>query len=92
MTVTGIIQDAVYLTALYVLANIWVTVPERPIAGTPGAAAAATCTRAEEVPSVLNGHVPSYLAPTDNPNLMSITKLYRIPHEAAVGGAQTMCP
>lgn len=92
LTVTGVIRDPVYLTAPYVLANVWRTVPDQPIEGTAGAATPATCTPAEEVPSVLNGHVPSYLTPADNPNLLSISKLYRIPQEATLGDAQTMYP
>lgn len=92
LTVTGVIQDPVYLTAPYVLANAWINDPSQPLDGAMGAASPATCMPEEEVPSVLNGHVPSYLTPQDNPSFMYVTQLYNIPHEAALGGAQTMYP
>jgi hypothetical protein len=91
LTVTGIIEDPVYLTEPYVLANTWADDPTRALAG-PGVASPATCLPEEEVVSVLNGHVPSYLTAQDNPSLDYVTRLYNIPHATALGGAETMYP
>jgi hypothetical protein len=90
LTITGVVQDPVYLTAPYVLAGLWVYDPKGNV-GTPGNDPAA-CTPEEEVTEDLNGNVPSYMAVANNPNLDYMTRLYHIPHQAAMGGAQTMYP
>jgi hypothetical protein len=90
LTITGVIQDPVYLTAPYVLAGLWVYDPKGNVS-TAGNDPAA-CTPEEEVTEDLNGHVPSYMAAANNPNLDYMTRLYHIPHQAAMGGAQTMYP
>ncbi len=91
LTITGMIQDPVYLTEPYVLANTWLDDPSRSLSA-PGASNPQVCFPEEEVVSVLNGQVPTYLTPQDNPSLMYVTRLYNIPHDAALGGAQTMYP
>jgi hypothetical protein len=91
LTITGVIQDPVYLTEPYVLANAWEDDPTMPLTG-PGGAAPQVCLPEEEVVGVLNGNVPTYLTPQDNPSLMYVTRLYNIPHETALGGAETMYP
>jgi hypothetical protein len=92
LTITGVIQDPVFLTAPYVLTNVFAISPNQGISAANGATLPATCMPAEEVPSTLNGNVPSYLSADKNPNLNTVSSLYRIPQEAALGGEQTMYP
>lgn len=92
LTVTGVIQDPVFLTAPYVLTNVFSALPNQGFGSAIGASMPATCMPAEEVPSTLNGQVPSYLTPDKNPNLNTVTSLYNIPQESALGGKQTMFP
>jgi hypothetical protein len=93
LLVTGVIRDPVYLTAPYVLSNVYsfdtARSPNAIIVGgpTPG-----SCTPAEEVLTVLNGQVPTYLTPQDNPNLLSVSKSYGLPQSAVLGGEKTMYP
>jgi hypothetical protein len=93
LLVTGVILDPVYLTAPYVLSNVYkfdtATSPDAVIIGGPNPG---TCTPTEEVLSVLNGHVPTYLTPQDNPSLLSVSKTYGLPQAAVLGGEKTMYP
>jgi hypothetical protein len=86
LTVTVMIQDPVNLTAPYVMARTWrySTAPPR--------VRPSLCSPAEELSNLKDGHVPSYLTPNENPNLFFMSKYYNIPHEAALGGEQTMFP
>jgi hypothetical protein len=90
LSITGVIQDPVFLTAPYVLTQLFQRT--QTLNGAVGAAQPSNCLPAEEVDSVLNGHVPSYLTPADNPSLNAVNKLYHIPSEATLGGEQTMYP
>jgi hypothetical protein len=92
LTITGVIQDPVFLTAPYVLTNVFSALPNQGFGAAIGASLPATCMPAEEVPSTLNGNVPSYLSPDKNSNLNTVSSLYGIPQEAAFGGEQTMYP
>jgi hypothetical protein len=92
LTITGVIQDPVFLTAPYVLTNVFSALPNQGFGSAIGASLPATCMPAEEVPSVLNGKVPSYLSPDLNPNLNTVSSLYNIPRESTLGGEQTMYP
>lgn len=93
LLVTGVIRDPVYLSAPYVLSNVFkFDAGLSPVAITIGGPNAGTCTPAEEVLTVLNGHVPSYLTPQDNPNLLSVSKIYGLPQAAVLGGEKTMYP
>lgn len=92
LSITAIIEDPVYLTAPYVLTHVFTQAPNQAISEAAGATAVANCMPAEELPSTLNGRVPSYLSPADNPSLNVVSKTYHIPQEAAFGGAQTMYP
>lgn len=87
LSITGVVQDPVYLTAPYVLTGIWVNDPkyrwfdpERKDS---------TC--APEEPGAGVNAVPHYLEPPQE-SLMYATTHYGIPHEAALGGEQTMYP
>ena len=90
LTITGVVQDPVYLTAPYVLAGMWIYDPHGNV-NTAGNQPAA-CIPEEEVASEQGATVPSYMALSENPNFDYMTRLYHIPHEAAMGGAETMYP
>ena len=95
MTVTGIVQDPVYLTAPWILSEILSYNPNVQVSTDKCSYSCpdpATCAPEEEVPDVLNGHVPTYVVPSANPTLNYMTTQYGIPHVAALGGAQTMYP
>jgi hypothetical protein len=92
LLITGVIRDPVYLTAPYVLSNVFRFDAGTPINAVTGATNPPACTPAEEVLSVLNGHVPTYLTPQDNPNLLSMKNSYGLPQEAVLGGEKTMYP
>jgi hypothetical protein len=92
LLITGVIRDPVYLTAPYVLSNVFRFDAGTPINAVTGATNPSACTPAEEVLSVLSGHVPTYLTPQDNPNLLSVSKAYGLPQAAVLGGEKTMYP
>lgn len=92
LLITGVIRDPVYLTAPYVLSNVFRFDAGTPLNAVIGATIPSACTPAEEVLSVLNGHVPTYLTPQDNPNLLSVSKIYGLPQAAVLGGEKTMYP
>ncbi len=89
LSITGIMQDPVYLTAPYVLTGIWWNDPsyrwfdpERKDS---------TCTPEESGSGGGIDAVPSYLSPAPDA-LMYETTHYGIPQDAVAGGAQTMYP
>ena len=83
MTLTLVMEDPVYLTEPYVLTRSYMLTP------TPVATAGPPCIPGDE--GVESGRVPHYL-PGKNPYVDEMTKVYNIPREAAMGGAQTMYP
>jgi hypothetical protein len=87
LTVFGVLQDPVYLSAPYVLSNSFVYDATAPVSDPP-----ATCTPQEELPELNDGHIPSYLSAEANPSLMYETQQFAIPHQAALGGPETMLP
>jgi len=92
LLITAVIRDPVNLAAPYVLSTVFKADASRPMDFVLGATSPSTCMPGETVQSVLNGNVPSYLTPEDNPSLMGMTTTYNIPHAAALGGPQTMYP
>lgn len=83
MTLTGRVDDPVYLTEPLYVSKEWTSSTNQPNR------ASVPCTVAfEGVPS---GKVPHYL-PGQNPNIEEMTKLWGIPVEAVKGGAETMYP
>lgn len=94
LTVTGVIQDPVYLAAPYVLVSQAVhDAHSNDITGPPNIGnVAQTCQPGEEVSTVLNGHVPNYVVESENPMLNYVTEHYHIPHEAVTGGPETIYP
>lgn len=90
LTITGVIQDPVYLTAPYVLSGLWTFAPEAAVQDPPDMVAA--CTPEEEIASLGTTTAPVYLTPQENKNLMFETERYGIPHSTALGGEATMDP
>ncbi len=87
MTVTSVVNDPAYLTFPYVLSTVYTTSSALPVRNADDRDA--TCTPEEEVPA--DSPSPTFLT-TPEATLMFETKNYGIPHEAALGGAQTMYP
>ena len=83
LTVALFMDDPVYLTEPYVVTRSYnLSVNPVAIGGPP-------CIVGDE--GVEPGRVPHYL-PGQNPMVNEMTKLYGIPEEAAMGGAETMYP
>jgi len=83
LTLVLVEEDPVYLTEPYVITRTYVLTP-RPIS--PGGP---PCIIGYE--GVPEGKVPHYL-PDKNPFVNEMDKIYHIPPEAALGGADTMYP
>jgi hypothetical protein len=83
LTIVAIMDDPVYLTEPYILTRSY-QLSQNPVAigGPP-------CIVGDE--GVEEGRVPHYL-PGENPFTNEMTKIYGIPVEAAMGGAETMYP
>ena len=87
LTITAIIEAPVYLTARHVLSRSWQLDPTSNLAPVP-----APCVPEAELPGLQgDGDVPHYL-PGKNPFVEDVTKMYNIPVEAVLGGAETMYP
>jgi hypothetical protein len=89
LTIVGITDDPVYLTEPFILTRTWRLDPSVQIAPTPS-----PCSPAVEVARLSGGAdeaVPHYL-PDRNPFTDEVTKMYRIPAEAVLGGAEAMYP
>ncbi|PWU03508.1 MAG: hypothetical protein C5B51_19005 [Terriglobia bacterium] len=83
LTLASEIVDPIYLTEPYYITRTFVSNPAGMSIGGP------PCIIGDE--GVPVGTVPHYL-PGKNPFLDEMTKLYGIPREAALGGAETMYP
>ncbi|MEQ1574688.1 MAG: hypothetical protein ABL993_10630 [Vicinamibacterales bacterium] len=87
LTITELIEDPVYLTQPFVISRSWQLDPGANISPVP-----APCTPEAELAELKgDGSVPHYL-PGKNPFVSEVTKLYNIPLEAVLGGAETMFP
>jgi hypothetical protein len=88
LTIIGITEDPVYLTEPFVLSRSWQLDPTVQIPPTP-----AECTPVVELARLSGDDVtiPHYL-PERNPFTGEVTKMYHIPVEAVLGGAETMYP
>jgi hypothetical protein len=84
LTVTASVEDPIYLTEPIHWTRMFQWDPQAPIAS-----AGPPCTEVDE--GVPEGSVPHYL-PGKNPFIDEMTKLYNIPVEAVLGGAETMYP
>ena len=83
LTVLEIIEDPVYLTEPEMISKSFQPDPN------PMSPVGPPCVAGYE--GVPEGKVPHYL-PGTNPSIDELTKLYGIPREATLGGAETMYP
>ena len=88
LSITEILEDPIYLTEPYVISRSWQLDPKMRMSSTPP-----PCSPQAEVPSLPgdDGSVPHYL-PGENPFVNEMTKMYNIPAEAVMGGAETAYP
>src|SRR5262245_27023639 len=87
LTVTGILEDPVYLAAPYVLTEIF------RLTTTPNSFPLTACEPIEELP-ILHEN-PAFVAhylPGQHPAMKEVTERYNIPLDAVVGGPETMYP
>ena len=86
LTVVGILEDPVYLTEPVIFSRTFQFNPNLNVAtvGPP-------CVVEGELPDIKEGAVPHYL-PGKHPFLSEMSRLYNIPSDVAMGGAQTMYP
>jgi hypothetical protein len=85
LTVTGRVDDPVYLTAPLYVSKEWTPAP----GGAPRNRAVPPCTITFE--GISEGQVQRFL-PGQNPNVDEMTKLWGIPAKAVAGGEETMYP
>jgi hypothetical protein len=87
LTVTGILEDPVYLAEPYVLTQIF------RLTTNPNSFPLTACEPIEELPRLHENPalVPHYL-PGKHPALNEMTQRYNIPLEAVLGGPETMYP
>jgi hypothetical protein len=87
LTITAMLNDPIYLTQPYVVSRSFRLDPRANIRTTQGA-----CEPINEVPGIdAAGVVPHYL-PGRNPFVDELSKIYHIPVQAVLGGAETMYP
>ena len=86
LTVVGVLDDPVYLTEPHILSRTFQNNPNLtvPTFGPP-------CIVEGELPDVKEGTVPHYL-PGKHPFPNEMSRLYNIPADVAMGGAETMYP
>ncbi len=87
LTITGILDDPVYLTRPHIVSRSWQLNPRanfNPVGG--------LCTPEAEVASLQgDGVVPHYL-PGENPFAAEMARRYNLPAQALLGGEETMYP
>jgi hypothetical protein len=88
LTITGIIQDPVYLTEPWVQAREFVATHNPPDAGLHYQY---PCMQVDEVPELGRGVVPFFL-PGKNPSTNDMTKRFHVPLDAAEGNPAAMYP
>ena len=86
LTVVGILEDPIYLTEPHILSRTFQSNPNLTIA-----AVGPPCGVEGELPDVKEGTVPHYL-PGKHPFPNEMLRLYNIPTDVAMGGAETMYP
>lgn len=87
LTLTGILEDPVYLAEPFVLTEIFVLDPNANVLPLTA------CEPIEELPHLHTDptHVPHYL-PGQNPWINEVTEKYGVPLEAVLGGPETTYP
>jgi hypothetical protein len=87
LTITGILEDPIYLTRSFIVNRTWELDPTANINPLTN-----PCVPEAELADLKGeGGVPHYL-PGENPFVNEMTKMYHIPVEAVLGGAETMYP
>jgi hypothetical protein len=87
ITVTVLLNDPVYLTEPYVLSRSWKLDPKVQIPTVPE-----ICSPAAEVARLDGTGTVPHILPGANPFIDEVTKIFHIPREAVMGGAETMYP
>lgn len=87
LTVTQYITDPAYLSEPLMVSRTW----QLDLKGQPGLFQAPCNPETEVARLGVTGTVPHY-APGENPFVGELTKLYNIPEETILGGAETMYP
>ena len=87
LTITTLIDDPIYLTEPMAISRVWKFDPALQFSAIPE-----PCTPAAEIARLDGTGTVPHLLPGENPFLDEMTKLYGIPREATMGGAQTMYP
>jgi hypothetical protein len=86
LTVVAVMEDSLYLTEPYIVSTSF----RLSVDGPPLAPIGPPCIPTYEGDPG-NGSVP-HILPGQNPSIDELTKLYGIPREAVLGGAETMYP
>jgi hypothetical protein len=87
LTMLEVVEDPVYLTEPFLVSRNWQLDPSANMARVP-----APCVPEAELPDLQgDGVVPNNL-PGKNPFVNEMTKMYNLPTEAVLGGADTMYP
>jgi hypothetical protein len=86
LTVVEVIEDPIYLTQPFVVSRSWQLDPTANMSRVP-----APCTPEAEVAGLKSDTTPHYL-PGKNAFVNDVTRMYHIPVEAVLGGAETMYP
>ncbi len=87
LTVSARIEDPVYLSEPYVVSHIWRLDATTSIPPTPP-----PCLPVVEVARLESDSAAPHFLPGKNPFTGEVTRLYNIPIEAVMGGADTMYP
>jgi hypothetical protein len=87
LTVTEVLEDPIYLTEPHIISRTWQLDPKAEMVSGPY-----NCEAAAEVATLDGaGDVP-HIFPGENTFTGEMTKMYNIPEEAVLGGAETLYP
>jgi len=87
LTILAVIEDPIYLTEPYIISRSWQLDPKTEIPKTP-----APCMPEAEVARLDGQGAIPHVLPGRNPFVDEVTKMYHIPVETVMGGAETMYP
>jgi hypothetical protein len=87
LTITQYINDPVYFSEPLIVSRTWIMDPKAQISTVP-----APCNPDIEVANLTGFGAVPHILPGENKFIGELTKLYNIPEEVILGGAQTMYP
>jgi hypothetical protein len=88
VSILAVMEDPIYTTEPYVLATSWELDPNATVPRTPSACEPINeLPRLETEPARVSHHLPG-----KNPFINEVSKMYHLPMEAVLGGAETMYP